>query len=183
LVDVALQAYHPTWSLTQTIGRVFLWDGRCWTIQQFFMPMDRGRTVRSGVRALVIDEWGFIGFINQRDLEVLLEIKKPREWCHWLGAVYPETDSPSFFGVCCDSADLLDELFVHETEERQKYGGMLPGGLEYWRSVHLGKNSDEQQLVQLLWDADPATQMSPDPRFETLDSRWKLVHREKVQWR
>ena len=173
----------PADPLMRYVGRVFELEGRHWTVRQFFLPLARDRTVRSGVRALVADEWGFLGFVNQRDLELLLGLKRPKEWCQWLGAAYPEFDSPAFYGVCADNVDLLDELHAHELELRRQYGGMLPGGLEYSRLVHREKGTDVQQLIAFLWDADPRTGMSPDPRFETLESRWVRVQEERVEWR
>jgi len=170
-------------ALLRHIGGVFELEGRHWTVRQFFMPLTKDHTVRSGARALVIDEWGFLGFVNQRDLELLLGLAKPGQWCLWLGTKYPEMDSSDFYGVCADPVDLLDELYMHEQELRQQYGGVLPGGLEYSRLVHRERGVDVQQLLTLLWDADPHTGMSPDPRFETIESRWVRIQEERVEWR
>jgi len=165
------------------VGEVFELEGRHWTVRQLFLPITRDRTVRSGIRAMVADEWGIVGFVNQRDLELLLGFKRPKEWCHWLGTTYPELDSRDFFGVCADPEDLKDELHLHELELRIQYGGILPGGIDYTRLVHKEKGVDVQQLFSFMWDADPKTGMSPDPRFETLDSRWVRVQEERLVWR
>ena len=176
---MALEQSSPIWVLTKWLGSVFEAEGRHWTVQQFFFPLSQDKTVRSGIRTMVRDEFGFVGFVNQRDLELLLGIKKPREWCHWLGAVYPELDSRTFFGVCCDEDDLRDELYEYERDLRASYGGIIPGNVQYQRCVHKDRGEDLVQLLQLLWDGDPTTGMYPDTRFETLESRWVRVEQQK----
>lgn len=171
----------PAYQLLQQIGRVFELEGRHWTVRQFFLPLTQDQTVRSGVRALVADEHRTVGFVNQRDLELLLGLHQPKGWCSWLGEAYPYMDD--IYGVCCDAADLLDELHQHELERRRLYGGTLPNGLEYVREIHREQGVDVRQLLSLLWDADPQTGMSPDYRLSTIENRWVRVEEERIQRR
>ena len=173
-----LRTDSPGYRLLQYVGRVFELEGRHWTVRRFFLPLTQDRTVRSGVRALVGDEHGFVGFVNQRDLELMLRLRRPREWCRWLGSSYPYLDD--LYGVCADANDLLDELYEHEQDLRTKFNNVLPAGTEYTRLVHREQGVDIKQLLNLLWDADPQTGTSPDCRFETIERRWVRVQEERV---
>ena len=83
--------------------------GRTWTITNLFAPI-HGRAL-GGIRAKLLDYKGFISFINQRDLELLLDVARPGEWCPWLNTEYPGVNSSEegWFGICCDVEDMLDE--------------------------------------------------------------------------
>lgn len=161
--------------------------GRIWTIHRLFAPLSS--RMLGGIRAKVVDNKGFISFVNQRDLELLLELAKPGAWCPWLGASYPyinDTDD-GWIGLCCDSVDLLDELHEHELILRQQYlehyqCGYVPSGVEYTRKVHKEDKVDYEELLTFLWDKDPETQYGPDGRFETLERRWCSVEHRKVIW-
>jgi hypothetical protein len=156
--------------------------GRTWTLCNLFAPI-HGR-VLGGIRAKLMDQKGFISFINQRDLELLLDIAKPGDWCHYMNGTYPyiNDEDSGWFGICCDSEDLLDDLYERELLLRQEYGGYLPEHLQLTRRIHHDDDREEEELLLLLWDKDPETNYSPDPRLETLMRRWTTIERTRLQW-
>lgn len=165
---------------------MFEFEKRHWTVRSFFMPKaTQGCTVETGVRALVADEHGFVSFVNQRDLEVLLGLRNAGEWCRWLGAPYVGTKDSEFYGCCCDTVDAWDELHAYEMEVRSQYPeGYCLGEMQRERWIHYGWGRDEYELWHFLWDAEPRTGVSPDPRLETVESRWTRSHSEKwPEWR
>lgn len=153
---------------------------RVWTIEGFYSPL-KGRAV-GGIRAKVRDQKGFASFINQRDLEVLIGIAEPGDYCTWLGQEYPEPDGRNWYGLCADEDDVLDELYEKELEIRSQYEGYLPPQAEIKVLAHMDLNYDVQELWTLLWDCDPETGISPDTRFSTLTKRWTRVEKERVIW-
>lgn len=152
---------------------------KTWTVQAVYAPVP-GRAL-SGVRAKLLDEEGFISFINQRDLELLLELASPGDWCPWLGDWYPGVNDEveGWYGICCDDQDLLDDLYERECCIRAQLGGTVPEGVELKRSVHRDSESRQEELWVFLWDKDPDTGYGPDVRMDTLQKRWSLV--EKVR--
>jgi hypothetical protein len=156
--------------------------GRRWTICNLFAPI-KGRFL-GGVRAKLQDEKGFISFINQRDLELLLDIAKPGDWCPYLDTKYPyiNDEEDGWFGICCDAEDLVDDLYERELLLRQQYGGIIPSHVEVSRRVHHDDNKEEEELLLFLWDKDPETNYSPDPRLDTLMRRWTTVERTRIKW-
>lgn len=150
---------------------------RSWQIQGFYAPI-RNRAI-GGLRAKLVDNLEFTTFCNQRDLEVLLGIAEPGDWCSWLGEDYVGPLDATWIGFGTDPDDLLDDLYDRELQERSKYeqGSILPEGSQIQRRIHDGPRNDYEELVMLLWDADPQTGCGPDDRFETLDARWRSVER------
>lgn len=148
---------------------------REWTVQALYTPVP-GLQV-GGVRAKVYDTKGFFSFCNQRDLEVLLNIASPGNYCHWLDKDYVDTDSPSWIGLCIDEQDLLDDLYDRELEARSMYpvDAVLPTGLEFDRRVHSGEGNDYIERLMLLNDLDVHSGASPDTRIETIERRWVSV--------
>jgi hypothetical protein len=150
---------------------------RIWTIQGLYSPV-AGRAL-GGLRAKLEDQKGFITFINQRDLEVLLEVERPGNYCVWLSTNYVGIQDRDWYGFCVDTDDLLDDLYDRELQIRAQYprGAILPSGIELTRRIHNGYGDDYEELYTMLWDMDPGTGYGPDDRFETLESRWRSVER------
>lgn len=157
---------------------------RHWTVQWLLSPI-RSRRL-GGIRAKLIDHKGFIGFMNQRDLEVVLGHGKPGSWCEWLGSRYVSPADDEWCGVCCDSEDLRDDLFERECWLRQQpelaQYPYLPTNLELKRRVHLDTNNDVEDLYTLRGDIDFDTGQYPDPRFDTVERRWTRVERVPLIW-
>jgi hypothetical protein len=161
---------------------------RVWEVQGLYMPID-GRTL-GGIRAKMTDQKGFISFCNQRDLEVLLGMGVPGEFCPWAGGRYLGPDQEGWCGFCCDDDDLLDDLFDREMLMRlQVPGGVLvpDAGLslscfDIERRVHLGGGNDVEDRFVLLGDYDPESGTFPDTRFETVERRWIRSERKLVRW-
>ena len=157
---------------------------RHWKLHWVFAPIP-GRRL-GGVRAKLIDHKGFVGFLNQRDLEVSLGHGKPGQWCEWLGAKYVSPDDNEWCGICCDSEDLKDDLFERECWLRQQpelaQYPYLPTNLELKRRIHLDVNNDVEELSTLRGDIDFDTGHYPDPRFETVERRWTRIQREPLIW-
>lgn len=156
---------------------------RHWHIQWLFAPLPR--KYPGGIRAKLVDTKGFITFINQRDLEVILGHGKPGEYCHWTGKKYPNPEGEEWWGHCCDEEDLQDDLFERECSLRQgPYAQYpyLPQGLHLERRIHLDYGQDVEELHTLLWDMDPDTGQYPDPRLEMVTRRWARVERTQLSW-
>jgi len=162
------------------IGEPVEWPaGRRWTILGFYEPKG-ARYVSAGVRARVRDEKGFYSFINQRDLELLLDPGLAGRWCEWMGEDYPEPGGRLWYGPCVDAIDLADDMHAIEQELRCEYGEPLPEmGLE--RRIH-DYGSDWAREELLLRDFDPETGLCPDSRLETINSRWVTAERRQVAW-
>jgi hypothetical protein len=179
--------FHPipgTRLLEETFGLVgesLQWqEDRPWTILGFYIPMGVCG-VSAGVRTRIRDSKRFYSFINQRDLELLLDPSLAGKWCKWMGEDYPELNSVNWYGPCVDTIDLQDDLFALEQELRHEYGEPLPP-LSVERRIH-DDGSDWERDELLLQDVDLKTGMSPDPRLETIGSRWVTSERRKVTWR
>jgi hypothetical protein len=152
---------------------------RVWTIQGCYSPIP-GRSL-GGIRVKVADNKGFVSFLNQRDLEVLLGFARPGDYCPWTQEEYPDYDDRDWFGICADEEDLRDDLLDRELVLRGD-GGFLPPYAEIKRHVHLGDKNDAEELHLLRWDGDPISGITPDPRFRTVDRRWARVERTRIRW-
>lgn len=182
----ALRTIPGTRMLEETFGLVGTplvdplepWRGP-WVVDSLLAPIE-GRMI-GGVRAKVRDSKGFVSFVNQRDLEVLLGIGVPGTWCEWLDAPYQSPDSKKWFGLCADREDLLDDMFERELLFRANYPSPLQN-LDFKRRVHMEAGVDSEQTYVLLWDADPETGISPDDRIETVERRWSRIEYKGVRW-
>jgi len=151
---------------------------RVWTLQYFLSPVGRAL---GGIRARFLDNKGFVSFINQRDLEVLLGIGVPGRKCLWGGGLYPEVGDSGWYGLCVDSEDLIDDLQDRELRLRQTTIGVLPTNMEIQRTIH-DDRSDSSELLYLIGDMDFVSGCSPDMRLETIDQRWARIERHRVEW-
>jgi len=154
---------------------------RSWTITSLYSPINRAL---GGIRARVMDTKGFISFINQRDMELLLELARPGEWCAWAHEYYPGVNDEveGWYGLALDPDDLLDDLYERELELRVRHPDDILQPQEIRRRLHFGPNNDMEELVALLWDADPDTGLGPDYRFETLEKRWSRIEKSPLKW-
>lgn len=150
---------------------------RLWTVQALYAPVS-WRAV-GGVRAKLADQKGFVTFCNQRDLEVLLDIVSPGDYCPWLDKNYVAPDDDEWLGLCSDEQDLIDDLYDREIEARDLFpsGSMLPPGLSLGRRIHDGRNNDFVEEMTLLWDGYRGAGGGPDMRYETVINRWASVER------
>jgi len=154
--------------------------GRVWTIQSFYLPVPQ--RMLGGIRARVMDQKGFISFVNQRDLEVMMGLGEPDNWCSWLGSNYLNPADRDWCGPCVDSEDLLDDLYERELYLRLQHGQAPLRDLEIARRVHRDFRADEEELFVLLGDFDRAVGLCPDPRFETILQRWSRAERRRIVW-
>lgn len=159
---------------------------RAWRIDSFHLPIP-GRLI-GGVRARLIDSKGFVSFCNQRDLEVLVGEAEEGDWCSWLGKDYVGPRHRDWVGLCLDSEDLKDDLFVREVELRaaqQEVNGhqVLPTGFEITRRIHKDRGKDFEELLYLRSDVNPVTGEYPDIRFDAVEDRWIRVERNEFPWR
>ena len=153
---------------------------RVWTVMNVYAPV-AGRHL-GGIRARLVDQKDFVTFCNQRDLELLLGLAKPGQYCAWLDKDYPELSSLEFFGLCADEEDLDDDLLEREWIIRGIQPGVLPYGLELTRLVHLGGSRDYEEVNLMLGDYDRETGWGPDTRLETVRQRWAAQGKDKVRW-
>lgn len=163
---------------------------RTWRIQSVYAPIPRRGL--GGVRTKLVDQYDFVTFCNQRDLEVLLELGTPGRHCPWMGGEYVEQGDRDWYGFCVDEEDLLDDLYDRETLLRQtSLLPMLPRGSCIKRRVYYGGErrrstrkdaANYEEEWDLLWDMDPETGACPDTRLETLHRRWSRTTKDKVQW-
>jgi len=156
-------------------------SSRLWTIQSLYAPIP-GRAL-GGIRAKLVDQKDFFTFCNQRDLEVLLEIAEPGDWCPWLNSEYLSTTDTGWYGLCLDTEDLTDDLYERELLLRQQYPEFIPESTEIARRLHMDRGADATELVMLLRDMDMDTGAYPDMRIETINRRWLRVERETVLWK
>lgn len=162
------------------IGAQVEWPkGRTWTILGFYEPKG-AKYIIAGVRARIRDDKGFYSFINQRDLEILIDPDLEGKWCKWMGEEYPKPGGKLWYGPCVDAIDLHDDLFAIEQELRQEYGEPLPA-LSLERRIH-DNGTDWEREELFLHDMDIETGASPDPRLETIGSRWTTAERRSVIW-
>jgi len=152
---------------------------RIWVLQHLLAPVKRRHI--DGIRAKFEDAKGFIAFCNQRDLELLLGLAQPGDYCPWLDEYYPSPIDREFFGLCADDEDLKDDLFERELRLREQYPGILPQFLEVSRRIHNG-SVESEELFTLLGDVDFYTGISPDTKLETVENRWSRVERSPVKW-
>lgn len=156
-------------------------SNRTWAVTGMYAPINSRRL--GGIRAKVVDRKGFVSFINQRDLELVLGLARPGDWCKWADEEYPSLNDPDFYGFVADWEDLADDLFEREIMLRTANPGVLPYGLELNRLVHVNGSTDVTEQNMLLYDCDPETGLGPDVRVETVNVRWTRVGREKITWR
>jgi hypothetical protein len=158
---------------------------RLWRIESFYRQPEI-RSLR-GIRAKVMDAKGFVSFVLQADLEVLLGYGKPGQTCAWSGRSYGAPGDRDFYGVAADDDDLRDDLYDRELvlrgENRHKYGGVLPPKAEIRRRVHLGHREDVEELFVLLRDVDPDTGGAPDLQLKNVSARWARAERTPVLWK
>lgn len=154
--------------------------GRVWMITSLYGPI-LGRKL-GGIRAKLEDDKGFVTFCNQRDLEMLVGLASPGDFCVWTSSHYPEWDSEDFFGLCADDDDLRDDLYDRELAIRAQQPGVIPFGQEIIRRIHTDTKRDHEDLYTMLYDCDHQTGYGPDPRFKTLSRRWTRIQRESVTW-
>jgi hypothetical protein len=154
---------------------------RVWDVQGVYLPLP-GRAL-GGVRTKLVDQKGFVTFCNQRDLEVMLGLAAPGDYCPWSGGEYAGPDYEEWIGFCADEDDLLDDLFERELYLRaHTQSGVLSGAYDIERRVHLGKNNDCEDVFVLVGDYDFDTGLFPDVRFETVERRWSRAERRRVRW-
>jgi hypothetical protein len=154
---------------------------RIWELLSFYAPI--ANRALGGVRAKLRDQRSFVTFCNQRDLEVLLDLAQPGQFCSWADCIYWGPQDDGWFGLCADDEDLLDDLFERELLLRaQQPSHILLPTENIERRVHLDKNNDVEELFTLIQDFDPETGIYPDPRMETLERRWSRSERKRVRW-
>ena len=153
---------------------------RVWEVHSLFAPLPT--RALGGIRIRVVDQKEFVSFCNQRDFEFLLGMGAPGQLCPWLDAPYVHWEDSDWCGFCCDEEDLLDDLYERESLLRIELEfagiGFLPSNAQITRRVHLELGVEAEDLFVLTVDET----MFPDPRFQTLESRWKRAERHRVQW-
>jgi hypothetical protein len=183
----ALVTYGGTRILQQDFGLigVVLQDPnnpyRPWTISALYAPVSA--RAAGGIRAKLVDQKDYITFINQMDLEVLLELGRPGTLCKWANKKYAAPGENTFYGFCADDDDLIDDLYDRELLLRgSSLTGILDQSNEVLRRVHLEDYVDVEEYHIMMWDADPETGICPDVRMETIEKRWSRVERKKAPW-
>ena len=152
---------------------------RIWTVQGLYLPID-GMAI-GGVRAKVNDQFGYFSFVNQRDLEVLIEEAEPGNYCRWMGSDYVGPQDRRWIGLGVDEVDLEDDLYERELIlRRDSATGILDPNTEIHRRYHSG--GDYLDTCILMWDVDVDTGESPDTKFHTLMRRWRRIGRERLRW-
>ena len=158
------------------------YNGRVWTVVQEFCPHPE----RSDARLRVVDQLGFVSFINQPDFELLVGGAKPGDLNPWTMDEYPDIGDyrRGWLGLHTTPEDLEDDLHMRELQLRQHYGwnNLLPSMMQLTRFLHTGARTDERFLDMLLYDADPITGLGPDNSIAALPRRWSQIEREVVPW-
>ena len=158
--------------------------GRSWTIEAVFTPFSW--RALGGVRAKLRDNKEVISFVNQRDLELLLELASPGDWIPWMDGIYPgvNDEDDGWYGICADDEDLIDDLHYHELMLRQQFAeyGFIPEHQQYMRRVQREEGSLYEENLLFLWDKDVETGYGPDGRRETIQQRWSSVDQTRIEW-
>lgn len=151
---------------------------RTWTIHNLYAPIT-GRTL-GGIRAKLVDAKGFVTFCNQRDLEILLEIAKPGQWCTWANSEYPGLNDIGWYGLCMDTEDLFDDLYERELMllAQHQHEQLNPSTIEITRRIHTDKKSDWEDL----WILNSGMGIPCNGR-ESLRNRWIRVSKDHVDWK
>ena len=152
---------------------------RVWQIQTLFSPVRR--RALGGIRARLMDNKGFVTFLNQRDLEVLLGDAQEGEACPWTGKDYPGPGDIEWYGFGVDEEDLEDDLYELESYIRSYYPKGIPPETEVHRRIHFG-SYDGIRLTTLLWDVTETGEV-PDTRRETLTRRWAVIETVRETWK
>jgi hypothetical protein len=173
-----LVTYEGTRLLKETYGivgegvRSVADPQRLWVIQGLYAPVPQ--RALGGIRARLTDNRGFVTFINQRDLEVMIGLGRPGEKCPWLGEPYLSQFSKDWCGFCMDRDDLLDDLMERELFLRCSYPplSVLPPGTDLTRLLFVEQGHEVKEELVLVWDMNPETGESPDTSVTTIDNRW-----------
>lgn len=154
---------------------------RMWRVESLYAPT--GHRAVDGIRAKLVDQKGYITFINQMDFEVVLGLAEPGRLCRWSGKKYAGPGDVDFYGMFVDDDDLVDDLYDRELFLRGgSSSGVLTEGTEFIRRVHKEEKVDVEEQWVLLWDGDPETGIHPDIRFETVERRWTRVECMRAPW-
>lgn len=164
-----------------TVGTVVIdprIPARPWMVQALFAPISR--RMIGGVRAQLIDQRGFVSFINQRDLEVLLGLGAAGRMCPWMGGRYIGVGERDWCGLFVDKDDLIDDLQMRELALRtqlieQGYGQQLRPGSVLTRLVHVDEGEDVEEVFTLLWDLGYSD-------LDEIESRWVCTTRRRIEW-
>ncbi len=175
-----------SFELNKIVGQSILdpaTPNRIWTLYCWYAPVKRRL---GGLRAKFVDQKGFTTFCNQRDLELMLGLAQPGDWCRWTNAHYPERNSAEFYGFCMDEIDICDDLHAWEMQKRIEYWNqghaIIPETFDISRRLHIGANNDVEQIDVFLFDYNPDTGMGPDPDVIRIDQRWRRSERSAVTW-
>lgn len=152
---------------------------RVWFFYAALLPL-ASKPIK-GIRIELRDQKGFTTFINQRDLEVLLELGVPGTRCEWCGGTYREVDGEGWIGLFGDFDDWTDVLQREELNIRaQQQGGLLLPGQEIVLNLYDGAR-DYCDLMTVLTDTDKDG-LSPDTKITTIHKRWSRIERTPVNW-
>ncbi len=123
---------HPRRVESDLVGLHLYANNRQWVVTSVYAPIQTLRI--PGLRYRLQDEKHFVSFCNQRDFEVLVGIGEPGSWCSWLGDVYVDPTSRSWFGLCWEMFDHQDDLAEWSILLEQE--GRLYNGVELERRIH-----------------------------------------------
>lgn len=167
---------------TGLIGHVGEFLGHQWEVLNEFCPI-RGSRKLSRLR--VVDQYGFVSFINEMDFHLIEGSMRPGQFHPWSMQMYPEIGDykDGWEGLHLEEEDLEDDLHYRELEWRASiHWGMLPPYQQLTRYMH-SDGVGYRMLEMFLQDIDPETREGPDFRIETLSKRWAQVEKEKVDCR
>lgn len=155
---------------------------RTWRIVGVYAPL-KARSVQ-GLRVKVVDEQGFITFVEQMQLEVLLGLGRPNTLCAWSGKMYRDVEHQLFDGFVMDDDDLIDDLLDREHIIRASCtNGVIPESGTITRKVHLADGEEFEDTLIMLYDGDRSTGLHPDYRQDTLMNRWSRSERTRCNWK
>ena len=163
--------------------------GRVWTVQHMYAPIPGTRlsgTPCVYLRARVLDQYGFSSFINERDLELLLEVAKPGAYCPMTGGAYPgiRDEQDGWHGFNMGLEEIEDDLqFLEMTVVRPQNSGLVPYGAELIQRIHREEDIDIEKRWSAGCDWDPYTRQGPDGRIETIGYRWQHIESTRWNWK
>lgn len=171
-----LRTFPGTRVLVETFGLLGLelWDPviptHKWTVSRLYRPVGK----LDGIRAKVVDQKGFVSFINQMDLEVLLGFGIPGSICRWSEREYQEPGALGWNGAYMDDIDLCDDLLDREADLLNLVGSIDVGG-SITRRIHKDTNINyEEDLLVVKNDGQYGV------RF--VEAHWCSMEKRRVRW-